>query len=233
MTSEVSFVDHDGRQSVLKRCRDARYIEWLCREHHVLAALSGCSLSIPRVIRYHEVQNAGRIVDAWLLMSRLSGESLWDVVLRCAPTERCRYFRRVGKLLRELHTTPAPAELQSERPWMYRMLEQARNNLSWCDGSSALLARLETTRPPPLPEVLIHGDLALDNVLVGDDGTMRLIDWSGGGIGDPRYDIALALGTEPELSLGEAELAAFFDGYGSARRDTATMRWFQELYEFF
>ena len=73
-----------------------------------------------------------------------------------------------------------------------------------------LLARLEATRPALSPEVLIHGDLALDNVLVDEDGSLSLIDWSGGDVGDPRYDIALALATEPEIQLGDADVAAFF-----------------------
>jgi aminoglycoside phosphotransferase (APT) family kinase protein len=84
----------------------------------------------------------------------------------------------------------------------------------------------------PSPEVLIHGDLALDNVLVGDDG-MCLIDWSGGDLGDPRYDIALALATNPELYLRDEEVEAFFEGYACTPIDAATLRWFTNLYEFF
>jgi aminoglycoside phosphotransferase (APT) family kinase protein len=80
---------------------------------------------------------------------------------------------------------------------------------------------------------LIHGDLAFDNVLVDDDGSLGLIDWSGGDLGDPRYDIALALATEPEIHLRVDEVAAFFDGYQRTRIDAETMRWFTSLYEFF
>jgi hypothetical protein len=62
---------------------------------------------------------------------------------------------------------------------------------------------------------------------------MSLIDWSGGDQGDPRYDVAVALETEPEVELGHAELAAFFGGYGGVGIDRATRRWLEELYEFF
>lgn len=233
MTSEVSFVDDHGRNTVLKRCRDPRYIEWLRREHRVLVALSECSLGLPRVISYHELHEDGSVADAWLLMTRLSGESLWDVLMHSAPAERNDYFRKVGNLLREVHSTQAPAAFRNQPSWIGRTLEQARKNLTWCDGSAELLAQLEATRPTPEPEVVIHGDLALDNVLIDDDGSMSLIDWSGGDLGDPRYDISLALATEPEILLGESEIAAFFDGYGSTRIDAATMRWFRNLYEFF
>jgi aminoglycoside phosphotransferase (APT) family kinase protein len=233
MTSEVAFVDDDGVRAVLKRCRDARYIEWLRREHAVLVAMEGCALNIPRAIGFHEVGDAGTAVDAWLLMTRLPGQSLWDTILGAAPGERRDYFRRVGNVLRELHATAAPAAFSNQAPWIDRMLARAQAHLSWCDGSVELLRQLEATQPDRVPEVMIHGDLALDNVLMAGDGTMGLIDWSGGDVGDPRYDIALALGTEPELVLGEAETAAFFDGYAGTPSDAATMRWFQNLYEFF
>jgi aminoglycoside phosphotransferase (APT) family kinase protein len=81
--------------------------------------------------------------------------------------------------------------------------------------------------------VLIHGDLALDNVLVTAEDGLSLIDWPGGGQGDPRHDIALGLQTKPEFELGERELAAFYEGYGGAPVDSATRDWFVDLYDFF
>ena len=233
MTSEVSFVHDRGRNTVLKRCRDSRYIEWLRREHRVLVALSAGSLRIPRVIGYHERHEDGRIADAWLLMTRLPGASLWDVLVQATPAERPDYFRRVGHLLRQVHSTTAPAAFRNQPPWIDRALALARNNLTWCEGSAELLEHLEATRPAPGPEVVIHGDLALDNVLIDRDGSLSLIDWSGGDLGDPRYDLSLALATDPEILLGESEIGAFFDGYGSTRPDPVTTRWFRDLYEFF
>lgn len=233
MTSEVSFVHDHGRKSVLKRCRDPRYVEWLRREHRVLVALSHASLRIPRVIGYHERHDDGRIADAWLLMTRLPGESLWDVLVRSAPAERPDYFRKLGNALRRVHSTPAPAAFRNQRPWIDRALELARHNLTWCDGTAELLEPLAATRPAPVREVVIHGDLALDNVLIDRDGSLSLIDWSGGDLGDPRYDLSLVLATEPEIVLGESAIAALFDGYGSTRTDPVTTRWFRNLYEYF
>jgi aminoglycoside phosphotransferase (APT) family kinase protein len=62
---------------------------------------------------------------------------------------------------------------------------------------------------------------------------MSLIDWSGSAQGDPRYDLALALQTEPEIKLAEIEVEVFFDGYGGLPLNTATRKWFEDLYEFF
>lgn len=41
------------------------------------------------------------------------------------------------------------------------------------------------------PEILVHIDLNPDNVLILEDGSMKLIDWEYAGMGDPILDIAM------------------------------------------
>jgi aminoglycoside phosphotransferase (APT) family kinase protein len=208
-------------------------MEWLSREHRVLLALADSSLSVPHVLGYAQVDHKENGPEAWLVMSRLEGRPLWNEILHANSRRRARLLQRVGELLKQLHATPVPIGLKSESPWVDQMLAEARRNLEWCDGTIELLASLHHRRPEPAPDVLIHGDLALDNVLVSAEDAMSLIDWSGGAQGDPRYDVALALRTEPEIELGEAELAAFFEGYGGIPMARSTRRWFESLYEFF
>lgn len=45
--------------------------------------------------------------------------------------------------------------------------------------------------PPPVPTVLIHGDLLGQNILVHPDQPLAVIDWEYGGRGDPAYDLAI------------------------------------------
>jgi aminoglycoside phosphotransferase (APT) family kinase protein len=232
MTSEVAVVEGDT-PCVIKRCRDPRYLEWLSREHQVLLTLADSSIPIPRVLGYAQVDKKKEGREGWLVMSRLEGHPLGSEILHASPRRKAYLQQRLGALLKQLHATPVPIGLRSESPWVDRMLAEARENLVWCDGTAELLADLCHCRPEPVPEVLIHGDLALDNVLVGSQDAMSLIDWSGGAQGDPRYDLALALDTEPEVELGEIELAAFFEGYGGVPMERATRRWFEDLYEFF
>lgn len=232
MTSQVAFVDGDT-QCVIKRCRDPIYLEWLSREHRVLRALADSPFPMPRVLGYARVDKKEGGPEAWLVMSRLEGRPLWNEILHANSQRRAHLLQRVGALLTQLHATPVPISLWSESSWIDRMLTEARENLMWCDGTVELLADLRHRRPKPVLEVLIHGDLALDNVLVAAEDAMSLIDWSGGAQGDPRCDIALALQTEPEIELSETELAAFFEGYGGLPMDRETRRWFEDLYEFF
>lgn len=232
MTSEVAFAEHDGRVVVVKRCASPVYIDWLRREQLVLRALETSELPVPRFIAYAENELHGTAVG-WLVTSPLAGRPAFGVAVQATPAVRESLFRSVGALLKRLHATPIPAELSYGEPWIARQLRQARSNLDWCDGTAAELAALERAQPPLVRETLIHGDLALDNALIDDEGTLSLIDWAGGGPGDPRHDVALALQTKPEFELSPAALAAFFDAYGATPVDERTRDWFVNLYDFF
>ncbi|HVJ30336.1 MAG TPA: phosphotransferase [Gammaproteobacteria bacterium] len=230
-TSDVAFADDDGRLVVVKRCAHRIYLDWLRREQAALRALAGTGLPVPHFIAYAEGESGGQPVG-WLLMSHLSGSPFLSAAIE-APSWRPAMFRRLGELLRRLHTTVVPHALRRERAWLSRQIESARGNLPWCDGTAAGLAELERLRPAPVRETLIHGDLALDNVLIDERGEVYLIDWADGGLGDPRHDVALALHTKPELELSAETFDAFFAGYGTAPLDESTRDWFVGLYDYF
>ncbi|HEX7235506.1 MAG TPA: phosphotransferase [Gammaproteobacteria bacterium] len=231
-TSDVAFADDGGRLVVVKRCAHPIYLGWLRREHAALRALAASGLPVPRLIAYAETEMRGQPVG-WLLMSRLPGSPFLRAAIEAQPPQRTAMFRRLGELVRRLHATPAPPELLHAGSWISRQIERARGNLAWCDGTAAGLAELERSRPVAVREALIHGDLALDNVLIDGRGELHLIDWADGGLGDPRHDVALALQTKPELELSGEAHDAFFAGYGTAPLDEATRDWFVRLYDFF
>ncbi len=145
-----------------------------------------------------------------------------------AESERVAWLRSLGELLRRLHATPRSGRATpTTRTGRAQQLEQARANLSWCDGTAAGLVELEAIATGAgAARRLIHGDLALDNVLIDADGAMSLIDWAGGGSGDPRHDIALAFENEPEFELTPAALDAFLPATARLRSTTAPVDWF-------
>ncbi|SDB89262.1 Ser/Thr protein kinase RdoA involved in Cpx stress response, MazF antagonist [Sanguibacter gelidistatuariae] len=77
----------------------------------------------------------------------------------------------------------------------------------------------ELVREPqgsPLRHGLLHGDLALRNVVVPDDGPPVLIDWGSATTGPVPYTDLLHLlrARETDGAPDDAELEAFADGYG-------------------
>ena len=219
-TSEVAIAG----DVVIKRAIDPRYLDWLRRERVVLEAIANTGLQAPRVVGYVD-----RGDDVWLAIGKLRGVQ-FPVALQRG--DRRALAEALGAVIRRVHETPVPEALRDVRSWDERMLERARGNLAWCDGSKLLLDEVYYVRPAPVAATLIHGDLGLDNVLV-DGEQLSLIDWPLGDQGDPRFDIAIALQLRESCSFASDEIAAFYRGYGSAPIDKATLRWFEELWDFF
>lgn len=65
-----------------------------------------------------------------------------------------------------------------------------RATLARRDDLARAAERLPATRPAPVAEVICHGDLQPLNVLVGENGHVEVIDWSGALVADPAFDLA-------------------------------------------
>jgi aminoglycoside phosphotransferase (APT) family kinase protein len=210
-SAAVAFVkaagEATGEALVLKRASEAPYVGWLVAEAEVLRELADTALPVPRVRGlYVDGQ------DAWLVLTRLPGEPVIEVLPRVPVAERPAWFSRLGGLLGAIHTTPVPPTLRGRdsTPWWQR----PRPVVAAGSSREVLSATRLDERTPPA--VFVHGDFTLDNVLADASGPCGVVDWGGAGRGDPRFDVALAL-----LSAAEGEgrlpaaacVRAFYDGY--------------------
>ena len=59
--------------------------------------------------------------------------------------------------------------------------------------SAPLCAHLDRLCAPPEPQTFVHGDVRLENVLVGGPSGLRLVDWEFAGAGEGAWDVALAM----------------------------------------
>lgn len=94
------------------------------------------------------------------------------------------------------------------------------------------LARLDAAFEDTPTHPLIHGDVVITNVVVGEDGLPRLIDFEWAGPGDVAKDLALIGGTVSGgpwyVSMGRADVVAFVGHYArslEALANRAPERW--------
>ncbi|MCB9719023.1 MAG: phosphotransferase [Myxococcales bacterium] len=206
-STTVAFVRGAEVPLVLKRAADPPYAGWLRVEAEILPRIVAAGLPAPAVVAMDDGPHG-----VWLLLERLPGEPLCELLPRLDPDERPAWLRRTGALLGRIHTTRVPMDLleHDSTPWWQR----PRVDLPSTSSGEVLGATRLHAEPPP-PAVFVHGDFTLDNVLADGDALSGVVDWGGAGRGDPRYDLALAL-----LSAGggtrlppPAELRAFYEGY--------------------
>jgi aminoglycoside phosphotransferase (APT) family kinase protein len=235
MTSQVMILYGQQGAFVVKCASQPRYRTWLRREYAVLQALAETTLPVPRVHLY--IPSAHQERESWLLMEYLPGEPLRTALRTTSdPLSHHSLLTAFGQLLRTVHSHPLPVALTQEKlSWLDRTLAQAAFALKHevVDGTPELLQYVQQNRPLPNHETLIHGDSTLDNVLVHNGTISGLIDWAGGGSGDPRYDLALATQAEREAFQDTSDDDAFYYGYAGKRLSEAERTYFLGLDEFF
>jgi aminoglycoside phosphotransferase (APT) family kinase protein len=233
-TSNVGIIESTRGCFVIKRTKGEQYCSWLSEEVHVLNCLRNTKLPIPNVYQVVEQKNENQ---AWALLQYFEGETLRQALFNEKNTDKKHeMIFNFGVILSNIHSTQCPNELIGDSVWLDEMLKRAEFNLKhyFVDGTAELLQFLKMNKPLPIKNTLIHGDFTIDNVLVYDGKITSIIDWSGGGFGDPRYDISLAIRPKPNAFEIQSDIDIFCEGYGKKFLGEQEYKYFSEgLYEFF
>lgn len=235
-TSQVWIVECTAGERVVKYAPQLPYRDWLFREATVLHDLANSGLPIPHL--YFNGHDQPQPLP-YIVMSRLPGDPLATVISRENDlAKRLAWMSKFGTLLRKMHDTLAPQNLFFSLRWLDEQLNTAASYVQAgfeldSDDPVALLEQLRAERPADVPQTLIHGDFMWDNVLVQGDEITGIVDWGGGAVGDPRYDLTLAILPHEDGDLSDAEVAAFYAAYGCDPLTQAEYHYFTNLYEFF
>lgn len=182
-------------------------------------------------------RSAPRLLGTDLRLGVLAVEHLPGVTLERLDRRARSGARATGRVLARLHslargdasavtaagvrTVPDEAVVVHEAAAQLELLAP--------DAGGARLAEEICTasdRLPPPRQVLVHGDLSADQVLLRPDGGVALLDLDEAGWGDAAGDLAGAAAawwlSEPERA--EALVAALHDGYGSGAELPAAAR---------
>lgn len=230
-TSAVAIADTTNGRYVVKRSHGEQFSSWLKQEYRVLEALMQAPFPTPHPYAFVQRETIEGL-ESWLVMSYISGEPLIVAIdNETNQAVRWRILRAFGNILAAIHSHPAPSDLRSDRT-----LGHAEYNFLHytTEGSAELLEQLRQHRPLSIPSTLIHGDFTVDNVLIQEGKVTGIIDWAGGGMGDPRYDLALAIRPKKTgLFHAPQDRQAFFEGYGLFSLSEFDYDYFVGLYEFF
>lgn len=183
------------------------------REYRVLAAVHGVAMPdqvpVPHPIALCEDSTV--IGGTFFLMSRVAGvavRTLDDAPALRDPLVMRRMSESCIDALAALHALPVARTplfegarvdgygLRQVRNWHARWTA-ARTASIPDDDAAFVFGWMDTHRPAPQPPALLHNDWKFDNLLVdaGDPTRLRgILDWEMATVGDPRFDLATALG---------------------------------------
>jgi aminoglycoside phosphotransferase (APT) family kinase protein len=207
-SKEAWAVDADGSQLLVRRAGGGVIHEAtlpLEQEFQVLEAAAEAGVKVPRPIAYLG-ELGGREAFA---MERVEGETIGRRIVRGAPAG---LDVQLAEELAKIHAI-APERLPFLRSG--DVLERFENELDLVgDPHPALeygLWWLRGRRPPPLPDVVSHGDFRIGNVAVSERGLESLLDWEFAHLSDPREDLAWPLVRAWRFGVDERRLGGVGD----------------------
>lgn len=230
-TSDVVVINANRGKYVIKRATGTCFRNMLDNEYKVLSSINVQKISSPCIYEKYEDNEY-----SWLLMEFIKGETLRNAIRESTSSQRHKMLVNYGKMLWQIHSQKIEIN-NNDDAWIERKLREAQYNLDnyRIEGTVGKLNYLKNNKPSMIKEVFIHGDYTIDNVMFYGGEVSGVIDWGGGTIGDPRYDVALAIRPKDGVFQNSEDVEYFYEGYGGNRITKKEFDYFQSggLYDFF
>lgn len=130
----------------------------------------------------------------YTLLRWIEGRDAEEALPELTEEAQYRYGLEAGKMLRAIHSVPVPFEVE---PWGKRFGKKLDKKLAVyeaCplkfDRGERLVEFIRENRHliEDRPQVWRHGDYHCGNLMLGEDGVLRVIDFDREDIGDPWYE---------------------------------------------
>ena len=215
-SKEAWAVDAGGERLLVRRAAGGvihQFTLSLADEFGVVEAAYEAGVKVPRPVAYLG-ELGGREAFA---VERVEGETIGRRIAKAPPSGLAV---QLAEELAKIHAIP-----QERLPFLHGgdVLARFESELdSVGEPHPAIeygLAWLRERAPEPLPDVVVHGDFRLGNVVVSERGLEYLLDWEFAHLADPREDVAWPLvrawrfGADDLRLGGVGEVAPYLDRY--------------------
>ncbi|MFJ9738712.1 phosphotransferase family protein [Streptomyces sp. NPDC101166] len=187
------------------------------REHRVISALHPTNVPVPRPVLLCEDE---KVLGAPFYVMEFVTGTPYRTADQLAPLgpERTRdVMLSLVDTLVDLHAVD-PAEVgladfgrpegfldRQLRRWGKQLDASRSRDLAGVDELHAALGRSLPTSPAP---AVVHGDYRLDNVLIGENDTIRaILDWEMSTLGDPLTDLGLLVMYSVPLEVADSPVS--------------------------
>ncbi|MEA3441729.1 MAG: phosphotransferase family protein [Chloroflexota bacterium] len=162
--------------------------------------------------------------NPFIIMEHIDGREMWEVMAQANPAEQMALTDRFCELFVELHKldwqpfVDDPARIEAGDPYTFidETINQGERIIQQLDmtAMSPYLSWLKQRRDriPCQRASVIHGDFHPANILLRENGSPVVIDWTGLRVSDARFDLAWTL-LLVSMYMDEAAYDQFLDGY--------------------
>ena len=177
---------------------------------------AAAALEIPmcRPLEFGKCEEGIYSIQSWI-----DGQDAEAVIPSLPPQAQYGYGLEAGRILRKLHTLPAPADTE---PWEVRVNRKIDRKIAMYDscalkyqGGEAFLEYITRSRHllSGRPQTYQHGDYHIGNMMVDNRGTLTILDFEKVDWGDPWEEfnrIVWSAQSAPDFASGMVD--SYFGG---------------------
>ena len=125
------------------------------------------------------------------LQSWIEGQDAETVIASLSDTEQYAYGLEAGKILKKIHSIPAPESQEDWETRFNRKMDYKIQKYGECpikyENGQAFIDYIEANRYllKNRPQVYQHGDYHIGNMMIDEEGRLQIIDFNRDDYGDP------------------------------------------------
>ena len=152
------------------------------------------------------------------IQSWIDGVDAEEIIPVLSDTEQYVYGLEAGRILKRIHSIPAPATQEDWEVWFNRKMDYKIKKYTECpltyENGQAFIDYINENRHllKGRPQTYQHGDYHIGNMMIGRDGKLYIIDFNRNDYGDPWEDIkAITWDVEASQMFASGRINGYFD----------------------
>ncbi len=177
--------DENGTRYLL-RVSDIALRDKKQAEYHMMERVAALGVPMCRPVAFGVCADGVYSIQSWI-----DGEDAEAVIPGCSDAEQYAYGLEAGRILRRIHTIPAPAAQEDWESRFNRKMDYKIKKYGECpvkyENGQAFIDYINENRHllKGRPQVCQHGDYHIGNMMMDRSGKLHVIDFDRSDYGDP------------------------------------------------
>ncbi len=177
--------DENGNRYLL-RVSDIEEYDTKKSEFDMMKQVAALGVPMCKPLEFGTCEDGVYSIQSWI-----DGEDAEEVISRYSDTEQYVLGVEAGRILRKIHSIPAPTTQENwESRFNRKMDYKIQRYNEWpykYDNGQAFIDYIEANRHllHGRPQTYQHGDYHIGNMMIGIDGKLYIIDFNRNDFGDP------------------------------------------------
>ena len=179
-------VTDENNVRYLLRVSDIAQYDTKLSEFNMMKRVYSLGVPMCRPIEFGTCDEGVYSVQSWI-----DGYDAEDVISNCSDTEQYVYGIEAGRIIRKIHSIPAPATQIDWETRFNRKMDRKIKAYEECpvkyENGQAFIDYINANRYllKNRPQVYQHGDYHIGNMMIDRDGKLNIIDFNRNDYGDP------------------------------------------------